>query len=168
MQHGRAGLGDNPAGMTAALPSALRDLVEARFGQLLERCRAAGVPFYDDAGVSGHVRRVLAISDFAFDSFHREPQLLAPQALALMSDPRPADARAHELDAGERAEAEQLAQLRRFRRREALRLIWRDVNALDEVEDTLAGARRMDCQLSPRGVSPIDTNMPVAAGLFPT
>ena len=126
--------------MTAALPSALRDLVESRFGQLLERCRAAGVPFYDDAGVSGHVRRVLAISDFAFDSFHRDPQLLAPQALALMSDPRPADARAHELDAGERVEAEQLAQLRRFRRREALRLIWRDVNGLDEVEDTLAGA----------------------------
>ena len=102
-------MGDNPAGMTAALPSALRDLVESRFGQLLERCCAAGVPFYDDAGVSGHVRRVLAISDFAFDSFHRDPQLLAPQALALMSDPRPADARAHELDAGERVEAEDRA-----------------------------------------------------------
>ena len=30
--------------------------------------------------------------------------------------------------------------LRRYRRREALRLIWRDVNGLDSVEQTLAGA----------------------------
>jgi len=107
---------------------------------LLERCRAAGVPFYDDAGVAEHVRRVLRVSDFAFDSYSRNPNLLAPTALALMSDPRPADARSHELDAGERDEAAQMASLRRFRRREALRLIWRDVNGLDEVEDTLGGA----------------------------
>ena len=124
--------------MPSAHPTA--NLVEARYSQLLERCRAAGVPFYDDAGVSGHVRRVLLVSDFAFDSYVRDPELLAPTALALMSDPRPAETRAHEFSTVDPHEAAQLAALRRFRRREALRLIWRDVNGLDEVEDTLAGA----------------------------
>ncbi len=124
--------------MPASHPTA--ELVEARYSQLLERCRAAGVPFYDDAGVSGHVRRVLLVSDFAFDSYMRDPELLAPTALTLMSDPRPAETRAHVFASVDPQEAAQLAVLRRFRRREALRLIWRDVNGLDEVEDTLAGA----------------------------
>src|SRR5579875_2420487 len=34
----------------------------------------------------------------------------------------------------------ELARLRRFRRAEAVRLVFRDVNGLDEITDTLAGA----------------------------
>jgi glutamate-ammonia-ligase adenylyltransferase len=116
------------------------DFLESRYAHLLARCREAGVPFYDDAGVAEQLQRVLLASDFAFDCFSRAPALLAPDALMLMSDPRQADARAHQLDAGERDEARQLALLRKFRKREALRLIWRDVNGLDEVADTLAGS----------------------------
>ncbi|MDC8013312.1 bifunctional [glutamate--ammonia ligase]-adenylyl-L-tyrosine phosphorylase/[glutamate--ammonia-ligase] adenylyltransferase [Tahibacter soli] len=116
------------------------DFLESRYARLLARCREAGVPFYDDAGVAEQLQRVLLASDFAFDCFSRAPALLAPDALMLMSDPRQADARAHQLDAGERDEARQLALLRKFRKREALRLIWRDVNGLDEVADTLAGS----------------------------
>jgi len=122
------------------LPTSLHALVEDRYGQVLARCRESGVAFYDDAGVAEHVRRVLLVSDFAWDCYLREPALLGADGLALMADPNPADARAHLLDRGETDEAHQLAQLRRFRRREALRLIWRDVNGLDSVPDTLSGA----------------------------
>ncbi|UXI67852.1 bifunctional [glutamate--ammonia ligase]-adenylyl-L-tyrosine phosphorylase/[glutamate--ammonia-ligase] adenylyltransferase [Tahibacter amnicola] len=115
-------------------------LTESRYSHLLARCRECGVPFYDDAGVAEQLQRVLLASDFAYDCFSRDPALMAPDALMLMSDPRPADARVYQLDATERDEARQMSALRRFRKREALRLIWRDVNGLDEVADTLAGS----------------------------
>ena len=125
--------------MTAPAHS-FADFLESRYAHLLARCREAGVPFYDDAGVAEQLQRVLLASDFAYDCFSRAPALLAPDALMLMSDPRPADARAWQVDAAERDEARQMSLLRRFRKREALRLIWRDVNGLDEVADTLAGS----------------------------
>ncbi|MCQ4167302.1 bifunctional [glutamate--ammonia ligase]-adenylyl-L-tyrosine phosphorylase/[glutamate--ammonia-ligase] adenylyltransferase [Tahibacter harae] len=124
--------------MTAA--ASFADFLESRYAHLLARCREAHVPFYDDAGVAEQLQRVLLASDFAYDCFSRDPALLAPEALMLMSDPRPADARVWQLDPGERDEARQMMLLRRFRKREALRLIWRDVNGLDEVADTLAGS----------------------------
>ena len=89
--------------------------LESRYAHLLARCREAGVPFYDDAGVAEQLQRVLLASDFAYDCFSRDPGLLAPDALMLMSDPRPADARVWQVDAGERDEARQMALLRRFR-----------------------------------------------------
>ncbi|GMV32053.1 MAG: glutamate-ammonia-ligase adenylyltransferase [Rhodanobacteraceae bacterium] len=125
--------------MTSATVS-FADFLETRYAHLLARCREVGVPFYDDAGVAEQLQRVLLASDFAYDCFSRDPALLAPDALMLMSDPRPADARVWQIDPGERDEARQMALLRRFRKREALRLIWRDVNGLDDVADTLDGS----------------------------
>lgn len=126
--------------MTTTAAVSFADFLERRYAHLLARCREAGVPFYDDAGVAERLQRVLLASDFAYDCFSRDPALLAPEALMLMSDPRPADARIWQLDPGERDEARQMALLRRFRKREALRLIWRDVNGFDEVGDTLDGS----------------------------
>ena len=117
----------------------LDDFVQARYAQVLTRCRAAGVLLHDDAGVAGHVQRVLLASDFAFDAFSRDPRLLDAEALARMADPRHADARPLVLPAN-MAEAAAMAALRRYRRAEAMRLIWRDVNGLDHVEQTLAGS----------------------------
>ena len=117
----------------------LDDFVQARYAQVLARCRAAGVVLHDDAGVAGHVQRVLLASDFAFDAFSRDPRLLDAEALARMADPRHADARPLVLSAS-LDEAAAMAALRRYRRAEALRLIWRDVNGLDGVEQTLAGS----------------------------
>lgn len=125
--------------MTSAATS-FADFLENRYAHLLARCREAAVPFYDDAGVAEQLQRVLLASDFAYDCFSRDPALLAPDALMLMSDPRPADARVWQIDPAERAEARQMTLLRRFRKREALRLIWRDVNGLDSVTDTLDGS----------------------------
>jgi glutamate-ammonia-ligase adenylyltransferase len=123
----------------APVTPALIEFSASRYAQLIARCREAGVALYDDAGVAERLQRVLLASDFAFESFRREPALLGPELVALMGDPRPADARVppwpDSLD-----EAAAMQALRQYRRREALRLIWRDVNRLDTVEQTLAGA----------------------------
>jgi glutamate-ammonia-ligase adenylyltransferase len=75
--------------MTA--PPTIAEFSFARYALLVERCREAGVALYDDAGVAEHLQRVLVASDFAFESFRREPALLGRDLIALMGDPRPAD-----------------------------------------------------------------------------
>jgi glutamate-ammonia-ligase adenylyltransferase len=123
----------------APLPRALAAFLDERLARLESACRDASVPFYDDAGVDDHLERVLLASNFAYESFLSDPSLLGPDLLRLMSDPRHADARAG-VFAASLTEAELMAELRHFREREALRLIWRDLNDLDTVETTLAGA----------------------------
>ncbi|RAH17859.1 hypothetical protein DNR41_27360, partial [Escherichia coli] len=56
-----------------------------------------------------------------------------------MANPHHADTRPLTLDPT-LDEADAMRALRRYRRREAVRLIWRDVNGLDTVEQTLAGS----------------------------
>jgi glutamate-ammonia-ligase adenylyltransferase len=123
----------------ASWPRAVASLLDSRLSRLETASRAAGVPFYDDAGVTSHLDRVLLASDFAFESFLNDPALLGPELVRLMNDPRHADARGSLL-AMPQPDIEFRAELRRFRRRESLRLIWRDVNDIDGVETTLAGA----------------------------
>jgi len=122
-----------------SLSPELSEFVASRYAHLITRCREVGVTLYDDAGVAEHIQRVLLASDFAFESFRRDPSLLGPDLVTLMGDPRLADARRPpwplDLD-----EDTALRTLRQYRRREALRLIWRDVNGLDSVEQTLAGS----------------------------
>ena len=127
------------APMQVSPPRAIDTFLDERLARLESACRDASVPFYDDAGVDDHLQRVLLASDFAYESFLRDPALLGPDLLRLMSDPRHADARAG-VFSSTLGESELVAELRRFRQREALRLIWRDLNDLDTVETTLAGA----------------------------
>lgn len=123
----------------APWPRHLTALVTERLSRLEAACRAAQVPFHDDAGVDERLMRVLLASDFAWHSFLRDPLLLGPDSLRLMSDPRHADARAGVFETvQEPGELRRL--LRQFRRREALRLIWRDVNEDDGTQTILAGA----------------------------
>ena len=116
-------------------PSALKHLVDERYAELAARCRAAGVAMHDDAGVGERVRRLLLASDFAFDALRADPALLTAAGLERLRDPAPASARAESL----KHAGDLFAALRRFRRAEAVRLVFRDVNGLDEVTDTLAG-----------------------------
>ncbi len=120
-------------------PRATVDFLNERLYRLAAACREAGVPFHDDAGVDEQLQRVLLASDFAYAAFLADPQLLGADFLNLMIDPRLADARAGALM--EPRDTDELRrELRRFRLREALRLIWRDVNGADALETTLAGA----------------------------
>ncbi len=120
-------------------PQAIEILLDQRLSRLESRCREVGVPFYDDAGVDSHLERVLLASDYAYESFAQDPQLLGPDLVRLMNDPRHADARASPFSTL-LSDAEFRSEIRRFRRRESLRLIWRDVNNVDKVETTLTGA----------------------------
>ncbi len=126
--------------MSSRIPCSreVRLLLDARLSRLEAACRSMKVPFYDDAGVDEHLRRVILASDFAYDSFLQDPSLLGPELVRLMNDPRHADARAAGLSQLAE-EAEFRRELRALRRRESLRLIWRDVNGIDPVETTLAG-----------------------------
>ncbi len=123
--------------MTQAQSPALRALVADRYAELGALCRQAGVPLHDDAGVAERICRTLLASDFAYEVWRRQPQLLSPQGLERLRSGRDAASRmgALELPA---EDAAGMAALRRFRHAEALRLVFRDVNELDTLPDTLS------------------------------
>ncbi|MEN1957631.1 bifunctional [glutamate--ammonia ligase]-adenylyl-L-tyrosine phosphorylase/[glutamate--ammonia-ligase] adenylyltransferase [Luteimonas changyuni] len=82
------------------------------------------------------LRRVVSASDFAAEVFARQPQALE----ALLDDPS-APIAPPRLDP--EAPDAWPGQLRAYRRAASARLIWRDLNGLDEVADTLAGSTRL-------------------------
>jgi glutamate-ammonia-ligase adenylyltransferase len=125
--------------MTTAPPPASPgpgSLADTRYAELVERCRAAGVRVHDDAGVAERLRKLLLASDFAYETLRRDPVLLGASGLERLRDPAPASARAAALARG----GEDFSvRLRRFRQAEALRLVFRDINGLDDLSDTLGG-----------------------------
>ncbi len=123
--------------MSAQESPALRALIDDRYGDLLARCRAAGVPVQHDDKATARIRRTLLASDFAFDVWSRQPELLSPAGLARLHDTSAADARVDDLKLPD-DEAGSLRVLRRFRHAEALRLVFRDVNQLDALPETLS------------------------------
>jgi glutamate-ammonia-ligase adenylyltransferase len=123
--------------MTTPESPALRALIDDRYAQLTAACRAAGVAVQDDAGVAERIRRTLLASDFAFEVWRSQPQLLGPAGLERLRSPADAASRAEALRLPE-DEPQTLALLRRFRRAEALRLVFRDVNGLDDLPATLS------------------------------
>src|SRR5581483_3656740 len=122
---------------TPLQPRALTTLAETRYSELTGICRTAGIRLHDDAGVSERLRRLLLASDFAYQTLRHEPTLLDARGLERLRDPAPASARVALL--AETGADDFSSQLRRFRRAEALRLVFRDVNGLDELADTLSG-----------------------------
>jgi glutamate-ammonia-ligase adenylyltransferase len=122
------------------MPDSADQLVADRYAELALHCRAAGVVMHDDAGVGERVRRMLLASDFAFEALRAEPALLTAAGLERLRDPASAGARSAVL---RRTDGDTLAALRRFRRAEAVRLVFRDVNGLDEVTDTLAATSEL-------------------------
>ncbi|MEP6897064.1 MAG: bifunctional [glutamate--ammonia ligase]-adenylyl-L-tyrosine phosphorylase/[glutamate--ammonia-ligase] adenylyltransferase [Rhodanobacter sp.] len=123
--------------MSAHESPALRALIDDRYADLAARCRMAGVPLHDDAGVAERIRRTLLASDFAFDVWGRQPHLLSPQGLERLRSGSDASARIDALKLPD-DEAACMTALRRFRHAEALRLVFRDVNGLDELPETLS------------------------------
>ncbi len=117
---------------------ALRALIDDRYGDLMACCRAAGVPLHDDAGVEQRIRRTLLASDFAFEVWRRQPQLLSPQGLERLRAGSDASARIDSLKLPADDEAACMTMLRQFRHAEALRLVFRDVNGLDQLPEILS------------------------------
>ncbi|TCV96022.1 glutamate-ammonia-ligase adenylyltransferase [Luteibacter rhizovicinus] len=115
----------------------LRALIDSRYADVMAACRAARVPLHDDAGVAERIRRTLLASDFAFDVLRRQPKLLAPDGLERLRSAADAGTRSATLTLSA-DEADCMATLRRFRHAESLRLVFRDVNGLDDVGETLS------------------------------
>ncbi|KJV37351.1 bifunctional [glutamate--ammonia ligase]-adenylyl-L-tyrosine phosphorylase/[glutamate--ammonia-ligase] adenylyltransferase [Luteibacter yeojuensis] len=115
----------------------LRALIDQRYADVMAACRAARIPLHDDAGVAERVRRTLLASDFAYDVLRRQPELLAPAGLERLRANGDASTRGATLDLpGD--ENRCMAVLRRFRHAEAVRIVFRDVNGLDDIDETLS------------------------------
>ncbi|GAA0906811.1 bifunctional [glutamate--ammonia ligase]-adenylyl-L-tyrosine phosphorylase/[glutamate--ammonia-ligase] adenylyltransferase [Rothia nasimurium] len=128
--------------MNTAIPTSrespeLRALIDQRYADVMAACRVARIPLYDDAGVAERIRRTLLASDFAFEVFRRQPELLAPAGLERLRAGSDAGARGASLDLPV-DETACMAVLRRFRHAEAVRLVFRDVNGLDDIDETLS------------------------------
>ncbi|MCU0561983.1 MAG: bifunctional [glutamate--ammonia ligase]-adenylyl-L-tyrosine phosphorylase/[glutamate--ammonia-ligase] adenylyltransferase [Desulfobacterales bacterium] len=128
----------NPPG---ALPEALKTTAAA-VGRLLEACRDAGVSLPQDPEFSRPLAQVLAFSDFVAESATREPMLLAELAasgeLQRMNGAGSVAARLASV-LSETADADDLGgRLRRFRRRELVRIAWRDIVGLADLTETTA------------------------------
>ena len=115
----------------------LRALIDQRYADVMAACRAARIPLHDDAGVAERVRRTLLASDFAYDILRRQPELLAPAGLEKLRANTDASTRGASLELPA-DEDRCMAVLRRFRHAEAVRLVFRDVNGLDDIDETLA------------------------------
>ncbi|WP_429198187.1 bifunctional [glutamate--ammonia ligase]-adenylyl-L-tyrosine phosphorylase/[glutamate--ammonia-ligase] adenylyltransferase [Luteibacter sp. W1I16] len=115
----------------------LRALIDTRYADVMAACRAARIPLYDDAGVAERIRRTLLASDFAFDILRRQPELLAPAGLERLRANADAGTRGASLELPV-DEDRCMAVLRRFRHAEAVRLVFRDVNGLDDLDETLS------------------------------
>ena len=122
--------------MTFQASVALCALIDDRYGDLLARCAAAGVDLLDDIDATAQIRQTLMASDFAFDIWSRQPELLTAEGIERLRSPGRADLRAGGLQLPD-AEAACMKQLRRFRHAESLRLVFRDVNGLDSLPETL-------------------------------
>ncbi len=110
--------------MNDALPAPLSRLLAQRLDALAPQ-RAHAPTLQHDA-----LERLLLASDFAFGVLRDQAD-----AIAVLDGPMPA---APTLDPA--TPAAWPAQLRRWRARASLRLVWRDVAGIDTVDDTLAGA----------------------------
>ncbi|NYZ62127.1 bifunctional [glutamate--ammonia ligase]-adenylyl-L-tyrosine phosphorylase/[glutamate--ammonia-ligase] adenylyltransferase [Luteimonas deserti] len=115
--------------MDAPLPADL----QAHLGRLVERLP----PRFGDADALARIMPVALVSDFALEVFQRQPEVLDALLDTDGACPRPRP------DLAPAQRAEWPAQLRRYRRAESARLVWRDVHGLDTVEATLAGSTRL-------------------------
>ena len=123
-----------------SLPEPLRDSAEAQYAQYREAAAEAGVRAVAQADLVATLQRVFAASDFVAESCIRQPELLA-ELLAtgdLLVDYAPDELRTRLIeDLGTCPDEAALAwRLRALRRREMVRIAWRDLAGwagLDEV-----------------------------------
>src|SRR5262249_45277535 len=126
-----------PRGISPELNDLIARALEALEAQEATRAALASAP----AAVRAALPRLLAASDFLAQSLSRDPQLL-PQLIASgdLARPLPREEfarRAAALPAQDAAgEALVQAQLRNWRRREYVRIAWRDLAGLADLAET--------------------------------
>ena len=116
----------------AHLPPPLRPAVSRWWERVLEMPDVAAQCRSIDVGRWRRLSRCVAVSEFAAQSLLRDPGLLSQLLLEdAAATPAPLT-----LDPGA-DEATAMSQLRQWRRRELVRLLWRDLNGEASVEQTL-------------------------------
>ncbi len=124
--------------MSANLQSGLDAWLEDRWDTLRQCAAATEVAIVSADQALESWRKVLLASDFGFDVLRRQPELLSESAWQMFNADRgEMNARVTRAVAGIDAEVGFMTALRRVRHREALRLIFRSVNRLDDVVGTL-------------------------------
>ena len=101
-----------------------------------------------NAPSSGALARLACVSDFAVDVLVQQPDLLAG-----LDEPLQA------LHLPEGRDAEWPALIRRWRRAQSVKLIWRDVQGIDSVAQTLAGSTWIAEQALQAGFAAIDAQL---------
>ena len=112
--------------------SPLHDPLASLVARALARVERTAPALAADASLRARVAAVALASDFAIDTLVSQPDLLE----RLDGDPLPPPP-------ADTATGDWPDRLRRWRKAESTRLVWRDVHGLDDVEATLAGATRI-------------------------
>ncbi len=123
--------------MTAGFDTTRRGLLARAFARL----HRAGIA--DDVVGRERLERLILTSDFALDTLSRQPALAAELDGPALPPPVLEPER----------ESDWPGLLRRWRAAESTRLVWRDVQGLDRVEDTLAGSSRIADQALQAGMA---------------
>ncbi|NIV74018.1 MAG: bifunctional [glutamate--ammonia ligase]-adenylyl-L-tyrosine phosphorylase/[glutamate--ammonia-ligase] adenylyltransferase [Gammaproteobacteria bacterium] len=124
------------------MPAELRELAERRWAAYAAQARASGLSPPPAHTLTGDVERVWACSDFVAQSCTRDPALvgglLETDDLARAYSPGAYRRAVETALADAHDEAALMRALRRVRRREMLRIAWRDLGGCADFEETVA------------------------------
>lgn len=125
----------------AAMPEALRAVVQGHVARIKEAALAQAIELDLDGELQAALVAVLAASDFVAESFARDPALLqdlAAEDLRRRYDEGEFARRVGASLAQVEAPAELESRLRQLRRREMVRIAWRDLGGAADLAETLA------------------------------
>src|SRR5687768_7861492 len=112
--------------------AAMREMIEERSARLRAACPVLGERLAGDPAYAEALRRLLLVSDYAFERLLREPALAATLDATIPPPVLAAD-----------AEPNWSERLRRYRHARSVQLIWRDANGIDDIEATLTATSRL-------------------------
>ena len=115
-----------------SLSPELRDLIDERLVRLRALQPALEARLAGDVEYFSRLRRLLLVSDYAFERLQRDPGLIGALDRALVPPQLMVE-----------NEAQWPALLRRYRHARSVQLIWRDANAIDSIDDTLAATSQL-------------------------
>lgn len=121
------------------LPDALQSLAQSICQQLDEKLSADDLAVFADDAFANSVLKVCCCSQFVRDSWLRDPGLLTDLVSSgdLLSSNRSDSYRSDLQNNPADAEATLAKQLRQFRRREMVRIAWRDLAGWSDLDETL-------------------------------
>lgn len=124
---------------SAKLPDALQSLAQSFCNQLNEKLTDEDRPIFDNQAFAESVLKVSCCSQFISESWLRDPSVITGlvQSGDLFSDSRREQYTHYLLEHSVDTEATLAKLLRQFRRREMIRIAWRDLAGWSDLDETL-------------------------------